>query len=459
MTTHIHKTVIVQGLGFVGAAMCAAIAKSGRYKVVGIDLPNSTGQARINAINAGIFPFETTDPLLGEAMAQGHDAGKLSATSDVAIYSKADIIIVDVHLDVDFDTAPPCARYKGFTAAIRTIGERAKAGTLIIIETTVPPGTCEKIVAPLLAECARKRGMADDAFLLAHSYERVMPGRDYLRSITDFWRVYAGHTAAAATACKTFLETIINTADYPLTQLHSTTASETAKVLENSYRATTIAFMEEWGRFAEHVGVDLFAVVDAIRMRPTHSNMRQPGFGVGGYCLTKDPLFAGIAARELFAAPDISFPFSEHAVQTNQQMPLVSLSMLERALGTLHGKTIALLGIAYRPDVADTRYSPSEIFAKAAIAKGATILAHDPLVHHWPEMDIPVSTALPKASTLDAVVFAVGHHDYTTLDITRWLDGASPVILDANHILTDAHYTALKTHGSTVLAIGKGRIL
>ena len=144
-----------------------------------------------------------------------------------------------------------------------------------------------------------------------------MPGKDYFNSIINYWRVYSGINDESADRCRDFLETVISTNEYPLTRLKKTTASEISKVLENSYRATTIAFMEEWGRFAEAVDVDLFEVVDAIRMRPTHSNMRQPGFGVGGYCLTKDPYFAMLASRELFNRNDLEFPFSTMAVRLN----------------------------------------------------------------------------------------------------------------------------------------------
>ena len=106
--------------------------------------------------------------------------------------------------------------------------------------------------------------------------------------------------------------------------------------MENTFRATTIALMEEWGRFAETVGVDLFEVVDAIRMRPTHANMRTPGFGVGGYCLTKDPLFAKLAASELWDTP-MEFPFSSAAVRTNDEAPLVALDRVRRLLGGIAG--------------------------------------------------------------------------------------------------------------------------
>jgi UDP-N-acetyl-D-glucosamine dehydrogenase len=329
---------------------------------------------------------------------------------------------------------------------------------LVVIETTVPPGACAKVVAPELAGCFLRRGLAEDGFLLAHSYERVMPGEHYLASITDYWRVYSGHTDAAADACAHFLSTFINVADYPLTRLDSTTASETAKLMENSFRAVNIAFVEEWARFAEAVGVDLFQVVAAIRKRPTHNNIRQPGFGVGGYCLTKDPLLPGVAARDIFGRPDLDFPFSEQAVQTNHKMPLVSLKALENLLGNLARKRILILGVAYRQDVADTRYSPAQTFAVAARQCGAEILAHDPLVEYWPEMDMRVERGqLPPASSVDAVVFCVPHKAYRQLDLARWLgDGARPAVLDTIGLLDEHQWAAVRAAGSLHAAIGKG---
>ena len=140
-------------------------------------------------------------------------------------------------------------------------------------------------------------------------------------------------------------------------------------MFENSYRAVNIAFIEEWARFAETVGIDLFSVVEAIRKRPTHANLRQPGFGVGGYCLTKDPLFAHLAAREIWHQDDLDFPFCRQAVCLNNDMPLVSLNKLEAQLGGLAGRTILLLGLSYRADVGDTRHSPSERFHTEARAR------------------------------------------------------------------------------------------
>jgi len=457
-----RPVVAVQGLGFVGAAMSIAVASAldaggePLYDVMGVDLDDPAGRARIAALNDGRFPFETTDADLVGALVEARARGNLSAGTDAEVYGRAAVIVVDVPLDIDWRAEQPALRLGGFEAAIRTIGRHVMPGTLVLVETTVPPGATEKIVVPLLAEELSARGLDADSVLVAHSYERVMPGADYYDSIVHYWRVYAGHTEAAADAAQQFLETVIDTANFPLTRVGSTTASETAKVMENTFRATTIALMDEWGRFAESVGVDLYEVVDAIRMRPTHANMRTPGFGVGGYCLTKDPLFAKLAASELWGRP-MEFPFSTAAVRTNDEAPRRILDRLAELLGgSLSGRRILLLGVSYRQDVGDTRYSPSETFVRAAVDAGADLVAHDPLIRHWDEMGWDTPAEIPEADGFDAIVFAVPHAEYRQLDMIGWLGDSRPVIYDGFDVLTDAQRDALGAVGCRVHSIGRG---
>jgi nucleotide sugar dehydrogenase len=454
--------VCVQGLGFVGAAMAAAVAEARNvdggpaFEVVGVDLPTAEGGRRIEAINAGRFPFETADDELEAALRRARRLGNLRATDDPAAYETADIAIVDVHLDVDFEASPPTARLDGFRRAVETLGERLPAGALVIVETTVPPGTTETIVAPVLRERFAVRGLDPDGVLVAHCYERVMPGRDYLRSITNFWRVYSGVTPEAADACGAFLSKIVNVADFPPTRLGRPTASETAKLMENSFRATNIAFVEEWARFAEQAGVDLGAVVDAIRVRPTHRNIMRPGFGVGGYCLTKDPLLAGVGAREILGLGDLRFPFSEAAVAANQRMPRATLDLIERALGGVAGRRILLLGASYREDVADTRCSPSSDFLVWAEAKGAAVEVQDPFVEALEDINRPVSRRMAHPDGFDAVVFAVAHEPYRSLDPRSWLGKDRPLIVDANMVLGAGQIEAFRELGCPVKAVGRG---
>ena len=454
--------VAVQGLGFVGAAMAVAVATSTeasgapRYQVVGVDLDDPAGRSRIDALNAGTFPFETSDTSLVAALSAARERGSLICCDDERAYGLADVVVIDVPLDIDWRSADPELRLDGFTGAIRAVGRNVTAGTLVIVETTVPPGTTEHVVVPTLAEELTARGIDPREVLVAHSYERVMPGADYFDSIVNFWRVFAGHDEAAADATEAFLRTVINTEAFPLTRLSHTTASETAKVLENTYRATTIALMEEWARFAELAGIDLFEIVDAIRVRPTHANIRTPGFGVGGYCLTKDPLFARLGARAFFDA-DLEFSFSAAAVATNKDAPLASLDRLQTMMGgTLADRRILLLGISYRQDVGDTRYSPSETFVRAARARGASVEAYDPLVRHWDELDCDTPATLPASDGFDAVVFAVPHDEFRSLDLQAWLGGNRPTLLDAFGVLGPDQRDAALAHGCVVAAIGRG---
>lgn len=455
--------VCIQGLGFVGSAMAVAVADAKdeagnhRFNVVGVDLPSPAGMAKVNAINNGRFPIATADARLGEALRAARDRGNLIATTDPRVYSFASVALVDIPLDVIENGGRPTVTLDDFRSAIRTLGRHMPAGSLIVVETTVPPGTTEHVAKPELESALTARGLSRDAVLLAHSYERVMPGDGYLDSIVNFWRAYAGVTPEAADACEAFLSQVINVELYPLTRLASTTASETAKVLENSYRATTIALMEEWGRFAEAVNIDLFEIIAAIRRRPTHSNIRRPGFGVGGYCLTKDPLLGQIAAREIFQLDGVEFPFSTLAVSVNRAMPLASLDLLESALqGGLAGRKILLLGISYRDGVSDTRSSPSEVFVRAASERGAEIVSHDPLVAEWAELGLEVDPAIPSPAGFDAVVFAVPHPEYRQLDLRTWLGSSRPLVLDANAVLDDDQRKALGDLGCETLSVGRG---
>ena len=458
-----RPVVCVQGLGFVGSAMAAAVAMArdaeGQpcFNVLGVDLDSGPGLRRVEALRRGRLPFATTDHTFREAVAGSHLRGNLTATTDPGAYGLAEVIVVDVNLDLGTEAGEPALHLEGFRAAVATLGRWMRPGALIVVETTVPPGTCARVVAPLLAEALRARGLPGDAYRLAHSYERVMPGKDYFESIVRFWRVYAGHTEEAAAACAGFLSKVIDVERFPLRRLASTTASETAKVLENSYRAVTIALMEEWGRFAQAADIDLFEVVDAIRQRPTHSNMRQPGFGVGGYCLPKDPLMALAAARELFGRADLDFPFCRLASEVNRAMPLTSLEALETLLGgSLRGRRIALLGVSYRPDVADTRASPALAFVQEARRRGATLVLHDPLVAAWPELAAEVQEALPEPAGLDALVFATAHPEYRDIEPETWLGGARPAVLDANDVLTSAQRRGFRDLGCALASIGRG---
>ena len=178
------KVVVVQGLGFVGAVMSivCANALTEEYAVIGVDLANENTYWKIKSINDGIFPLIADDPKIAEFFERSREQGNLLATYDPVAYKYADVVIVDINLDVK-KISEECGMLKefdvdlsGFKAAIRSIGAHCRDNVLVLVETTVPPGTCENIVKPIIEDQLTQRGLTTAKYRLGHSYERVMPG-------------------------------------------------------------------------------------------------------------------------------------------------------------------------------------------------------------------------------------------------------------------------------------------
>jgi UDP-N-acetyl-D-glucosamine dehydrogenase len=459
--------VVVQGLGFVGAVMSIVVSNSSKkdYTVIGVDRKEST--EIIDKINNGIFPIKSSDPKIEEYFQNSLKKGNFLATYDTSAYSYASVIIVDINLDVqkNSDSKGNLNSFNvdlnPFKNAIRTIGKNCKEDVLILVETTVPPGTCMKVVKPIIEEELIKRQLSVDKIKIGHSYERVMPGPEYINSIKNFYRVYSGVDENSAIETEKFLKTIISTSEYPLTRLVNTNATEMAKVLENSYRAMNIAFAVEWSRYAEEAGVNLYEIVNAIRMRPTHSNLMYPGIGVGGYCLTKDPLLASWAKINHFKSDD-NLEQSEKGVKINDKMPHYAFDFMKKAfaLESINNKKILLLGVSYRSDVGDTRYSPVEPFYLNCINNKAIVDTHDPYVQHWDEINVRVSQDLDEKLDMswDIIVFSAAHSDYKDPKVISKISNMSNVkILDTLGILKQKDIIKLNKN-NVVKVLGRGDI-
>ena len=461
-----RSVVLVQGLGYVGAVMSLVVANaiSGQYAVIAVDRDDESGRKKVGLFNGGHFPLVANDPKIEEYFTNARERGNLCATVDRAAYELADVIIVDINLDVnkqinsdnnmagyDIDLAP-------FASAIETIGAHCKPDVLILIETTVPPGTCRMVVEPIIQRKLSERGLPGEAVKIGHSYERVMPGPEYVDSIQNFYRVYSGVDEASADAVEGFLKTIVRTDEYPLTRLGETTATEIAKVLENSYRAMNIAFVTEWTSLAEESGVNLFEIVQAIRMRPTHANLMYPGIGVGGYCLTKDPLMASWSRKKMIGGQE-GLDQSERAVTINDQMPKYAFEFLQRRHHqSLEGQTVLLLGASYRGDVGDTRFSPVESFYRYLASAGTTIRVHDPFVAEWPEIGLRPESSFTAATTPppDIVVISAGHSIYREESTISLLCAMTPLwIYDTVGLLAAPDIARLGEQHS-VIVLGRG---
>jgi nucleotide sugar dehydrogenase len=276
---------------------------------------------------------------------------------------------------------------------------------------------------------------------------------------------------------------------FPLTVLEKPIESETCKIVENSYRATLLAFIDEWSVFAERNGVDLTKVIEAIKIRPTHSNIIFPGPGIGGYCLPKDGGLGVWAYRTLLGFEDDIFKITPMAIDINDTRSLRAVQLARDAMRNM-GKIVAaskvtILGVSYRQDVGDTRYSGSEIIMRKLTEMGAEIRAHDPYVKHWWELEkqdtypapghswarffrnqenlteLRMSKSLSGAlKGSDAVMFAVRHKDYLSLvpdDVVK-MAGKPLAVIDCFGILNDAEIRRYFELGCEVKGLGRGHI-
>jgi UDP-N-acetyl-D-glucosamine dehydrogenase len=494
-----REIVIVVGVGFVGAVMAAVVAdatdKSGRPTkfVIGMQRPSTRSYWKIPLLNRGVSPVKAEDPevalMIGRCV---QEKKTLVATFTEEALKLADVVVVDVQCDYLKESLgnvrTGAADMIALEASLAVIARNIPSQALVLIETTVAPGTTEQVAYPIMKKAFEKRGIQSEP-LLAHSYERVMPGKNYVASIRDFWRVCSGVNLQARKRVAQFLTDVLNTEKYPLTVLDRPIESETAKIVENSYRATILAFMDEWSLFAERNGVDLKKVIEAIKVRPTHSNIMFPGPGIGGYCLPKDGGLGMWAYKHIFGWEDEIFKMTPLAIDINDTRCLHAPQLVRDALRNM-GKPLAsaeilLLGASYREDVGDTRYSGSEMMVRKLTEMGAEVKVHDPYLEHWWEFEAQDNYPNPgysharffhRQETLkdlrvekdmwaamkgaDAIVFAVRHESYLKLnpeDVVKSV-GRPCAIIDCFCILDDERIRRYIELGCEVKGMGRGHI-
>jgi len=493
------EIVVVMGVGFVGAVMAAIIADAeddtGRPTkfVIGCQRPSTRSFWKIPLLNRGVSPVKAEDPEVDGVISRCVLEKKtLVATYNSDCLGLADCVVVDVQCDYTKNSLGDMrsgeVEMAALEATMRTIGEKVRPDCLVMIETTVAPGTTEFVAYPIMKKAFQARGV-DSAPVLAHSYERVMPGRQYVASIRDFWRVCSGCNEEATVRVVKFLNEVLNTEDYPLTVMDRPIESETTKIVENSYRATILAFLDEWSIFAERNGVDLTKVIQAIRVRPTHSNIIFPGPGIGGYCLPKDGGLGFWAYKHILGFEDDIFHITTAAIDINDTRSLHVAELTRDALRNMGryiaGARVLLCGASYREDVGDTRYSGSELVVRKLAEMGADMSVHDPYVDHWYEIETPDTypssgnslarffrnqQELPglrvqkdlaaSLNGVEAVVFAVRHSSYLDLDpdqVVEWV-GSATAVIDCFGILDDAKIRRYFELGCEVKALGRGHI-
>src|SRR5262245_31231349 len=495
-----REIVVVVGVGFVGAVMAAVVADStdgtsgqARKFVIGMQRPSTRSDWKIPLLNRGLSPVKSEDPEVDVLIQRCvKERRNLVATYTEEVLKLANCVVVDVQCDYLKESLGDLraghADMEALEKSFVSIGRLIPPQALVLIETTVAPGTTEFIAYPILKKEFAKRGLASPP-LLAHSYERVMPGRDYVRSVRDFWRVCAGVDKESRERVVKFLSEVLNVEKFPLTVLDRPLESETCKIVENSYRAAILAFLDEWSRFAERNGVDLIKVINAIKVRPTHSNIIFPGPGIGGYCLPKDGGLGIWANKHLMGGDQDLFRMTPLAIDINDTRALHVAELTRDALRNMGrvvaGSHLVVLGAAYREDVGDTRYSGSELIVRKLAEMGGDMAVHDPYVLRWWEFEEQGTYPRPgyswsrffrnqdglKALRMqqdlgaalkgaDAVILAVRHQQYLDLapeDVVR-MTGRPSAIVDCFGILDDARIKRYFELGCEVKGLGRGHI-
>ena len=404
----------VIGLGYVGLPVAALFAKKG-FRVVGVDIK----QDRVDLINSGISPIEGKEPGLAELISEVVESGTFHATTDYKELSDADVVLIDVETPVNADHIP---EYQALRSAVKSLSSILKNGALVIVESTVMPGTISNVILPIIEE---ETGMVcNKDFYLGNCPERVMPGK-LLHNLRKMSRVAGGGTRETAKLMADLysivVEADVDTADW--------ITAEIVKTAENTYRDVQIAFANEVALICEALGADVWRVRKLVRKSPGRE-MLLPGAGVGGHCIPKDPWLLASSVRE----SDVPVRLIPAAREINSGMPDHVFNLLKNRMEDLNKKRILILGYAYLSDSDDARNSPSEELVKLIKNTGAIIVIHDPFIKKYS------GDMIEKAENCDAVVLMTAHSEYESIDLKQLKRVMqTPFIIDGRNILDRKH--------------------
>ncbi len=404
--------LVVIGLGYVGLPVAARFAQVG-FDVIGLDV----NEKKVAQVNAGVCPIEGDEPGLAELVAQMVKAGRLRATTDYVVCQKADVVMIAVETPIDSVHQP---RYSALRAALRSLEANLKPGMLVILESTIAPGTMRRLVRPVLSAHGRRESGKD--FYLVHCPERVMPGL-LLSNLAEMSRVIGGDTPEAAELARTLYRHVVE-ADLDLADC---VTAELVKTAENAYRDVQIAFANELALICEHIGAEVWKVRKLVNKSPGR-NVLFPGAGVGGHCIPKDPWLLAYGASDRITAKLIPA-----AREINDHMPLhmaeLTIDALEEAGCEIEDARIAVLGYAYLENSDDVRNSPSITLVSRLEELGAEVVIHDPYV------SVYRGELSGIVRGCDALVLMVKHNGYQHIDLAQlksWL--ARPVLVDGRHV-------------------------
>jgi UDP-N-acetyl-D-mannosaminuronic acid dehydrogenase len=422
----------VIGLGYVGLPVAALFAETG-FNVIGVELRAD----RVEKINKGICPIEGEEPGLADLISKVTATGRLRATTSYDDLKDCDVILIAVETPVDGQNIP---RYKAMRAVLSSLGPVMKKSTLVIIESTIAPGTMAKVVQPLLEQSSGKKVNRD--FYLGNCPERVMPGK-LLKNLRNVGRVVGGNTPKTAEMMIGLYQHIV----YADLDAADCVTAELVKTVENAYRDVQIAFANEVALICEAVGGDVWKVRELVNKSPMRQ-MHLPGAGVGGHCIPKDPWLLAYSAMD----KNIPLRLIPASRAINDSMPLHVIDLLEKALATsgrkISSSRVLVLGYAYLENSDDTRNSPSITLVKRLRDLGTEVTIHDPYIADYK------GDLLDLAKNTDAIVVMVAHRNYKLMNLSEISSVMrTPLLIDGRSVFTNAQ---AKQSGFKYIKIGQG---
>ncbi|MFD1541654.1 nucleotide sugar dehydrogenase [Nonomuraea guangzhouensis] len=412
--TEIDLAVI--GLGYVGMPLAKEAVAAG-LRVVGVDVD----PRKVEALNAGqSYIDDLTDADLEHMLANG-----FSATLDESVLARSNTIVICVPTPLDEDHRPDLSSVEGATG---TVARNLSKGTLVVLESTTWPGTTDEVARPILEGSGL---VAGEDFHLAFSPERIDPGNPKF-GLRNTPKVVGGYTDTCRDRATAFYGQFIE----QVVPVSGTREAEMAKLLENTYRHVNIALVNEMAIFCDELGIDLWESIEAAATKPFGFQKFLPGPGVGGHCIPVDPSYLSYTVRKL----GYPFRFVELAQEINERMPSYVVARVQRLLNrhkkAVNGAKVVMLGVTYKPDIADDRETPALPVARALLELGAELSFIDPYVLEWSVDGTPVPREEDLAeAVVDAdVTLLLQQHAAFDLDM---VEAKARLVLDTRGVLTE----------------------
>jgi UDP-N-acetyl-D-glucosamine dehydrogenase len=374
-----HVTVL--GQGYVGLPLALAACKAGN-KVFGLD----TDTYRVEQLSKGKSPIED---ISDSEIFNQIQAGRYLPSFDANLIGKSEVIVICVPTPLLQSKKPDLSALLNATS---NVAKHLKKGSLVIVESTVEPGTCNNLLLPVLV---RDSGLSEADFELAYSPERIDPTNKNW-TIRNTPKLVAGLTQSASNRAKNFYKDFVE----EIIECESIAVAEMAKLLENSFRFINISFINEMSILCNKIGVDINQVISAAATKPYGFMPFYPSVGIGGHCIPVDPLYLA----NTFDNNGVTNRFITLADQINNEMPKHYVSRAKEMLGTLNNRKILVVGVAYKPNVSDVRETPVLDLISELKKNGAIVAWHDNLVKNWNNQ-----ASVPIEGDYDLAIIATLH--------------------------------------------------